>query len=211
MVTVRFAIECAKIFKDQDVFPDTNLVMRMLESTYHRYDGYDLEHNDKEHKTTVKRGNTVVAVNNYRVKESHKDAMEEVYDGFWQQNVYKQIKNTILWERCDGTLHTEYFVEKVFDHKKPRPSYPMAPFDCTIMNVYTDKYHSKHNYYNDVPLMKGERLPKQLDQGHGWVFYIGDAFPLWNCRRTGGNRTQYHEWSGQEVEIQGYGRIRLTW
>lgn len=182
----------------------------MLDELYYRYDGYDLHHDDKQHKTTVMKGSTVVTEVPYKIKQKTIDRTEEVFEGFFNQNVYKQHKHIDTYTRCDKSVYTETYMEKIFDRKLPKPSYPMAPRDCIVKDVYTDKYHSKHNYYNDVPLLKGERFPKKLEQGHGWRFYIGDSFRAWLCNRTGGDRTTYCEW-GDVVKIEGYGEVPLIW
>lgn len=133
------------------------------------------------------------------------------YDGLWKQMEYKVIICRRRYQRCDGSIYTKEEKRREFVRKLPKPSYPTIPFDCVVKGVYTDKYHSKHNYYNDVPLSKGDRIPKQLDQGHGWVFYIGYSFPTWDVNRTGPDRTTYYSsWDGTKI-MTDKGPITLTW
>ena len=133
-------------------------------------------------------------------------------DGYWNQNVYRVIGRRKIYRRIDGTFYSVTIdTKKVFDHKLPRPDYPTIPFDCIVKHVYTDKYHSKIDYYNDVPLSKGSRIPKQLDQGYKWYLYIGDAFPRWDAKRTSPDRTQYYtSWDGTVITTD-KGDIPLTW
>ena len=149
-----------------------------------------------------------------RYKELEKDIKGErvEYEGLWKQDEYKITTYKIRYQRYDGSIFTTEGEKKEFVKKLPEPVYPTIPFDCVVKNVYTNKYHSIHNYYNDVPLSKGDRIPKQLDQGHGWVFFIGYSFPTWDCNRTGPDRTTYYSSWDPAITIEtDHGPITLTW
>lgn len=175
-----------------------------------QYTDCTLIHDDATLKTTIIDENGVKKEVDYKLKTLTKSEGKEEGRGTWQQNIYIVRDEHYVYQRCDKTLYERTKHVEEFKEKLPRPAYPTAPVDLTIYHVYTDKYHSKHDYYNDVLMSKGERFPKQLDQGHGWVFYIGNSFPRWNVSRTGGDRTTYYGWTGDVVDTS-IGRIQLTW
>ena len=144
----------------------------------------------------------------YKLQSRHvKKTSRTVTHGFFDQDVYKIEEHTNTYVNKDGVTYTETSDVEVFSHKKPKPQHPICTreMDC---ECYLDKLGGKWGKNEFIPLSPGDRFPKVIDIGHGWVWLIGDEFPRYNVKRDRSrNYTQYFTW-GDSVRIRENGVVK---